>query len=105
MAYITYLIKTLGFLIAMALVWVPLAVFQGYGLLLLWEWFVVPLGFHALTLPGAMGITLIASLLTANLNGVSTQKDMVLSTMYCFLGQCLLVSTGYIIKSFFMELS
>jgi len=48
------------------LVLVPLCVFDGWVLSILWGWFVVPLGVVALTIPGAIGLRLVVGLFVTN---------------------------------------
>ena len=50
-------------LLGAALALVPLALWYGFVLSILWSWFVVPLGLHAITVPHAIGLTLIVSLM------------------------------------------
>ena len=56
--------RATGKLVAL-LFWMPaVAIWNGYVFLMLWTWFVVPLGIVQITLPLAIGIDLIVTFLT-----------------------------------------
>src|SRR5271170_3475919 len=63
------------FSLAVLAAWIPLAVLQGFILQTMWEWFIVPLGIHALSLQAALGICLIVTLLTAHLRSHDDKKN------------------------------
>lgn len=90
------------FSVLMIVMWVPVAIFQGYSLVLLWQWFIIPIGVPILTLKSAIGVSLIINLLTAHLNEISTKQEILDHAFYWFVGQLLILSAGYIVKTMFI---
>jgi hypothetical protein len=63
-------VETVGFILAFLIAFVTIfpifaayAVLRGWVLSILWGWFIVPLGFPALTIPAAIGLAIVISLL------------------------------------------
>jgi hypothetical protein len=91
--------KSIIFCILLVALWVPIAMLQGYTLMLLWSWFVAPQGIHELTLTYAIGITLIVNLLTSHFTNVASEKDAFSLCGFWLLYQGLILCAAYIIKS------
>lgn len=83
----------------------PLWIWNGYVLMHLWRWFVVPtLGANELTLPFAVGIALVASYLTHQASitdaDVDEVKRVVYSVLMATLRPLFALVVGYLVLQF-----
>jgi hypothetical protein len=90
------------FSVMMLVMWVPVALFQGYSIVMLWQWFIMPLGFSALNIKTAIGASLIINLLTSHLNEMKSKDDLLNHMFYWITGQVLILAAGYIVKTMFI---
>ncbi len=102
------LVGVIGVLALLALFIAFSAMFNGWALTKLWGWFIVPV-FHLpmLTLPMAMGLSLVVSFLTYQHQSTTTAKDdkekkerSINFFVLIFLRPLIVVGIGYVIHSF-----
>ncbi len=75
----------------------------GYALSVLWGWFMVPtFGFIPLTIPAAIGVMLVVSLLThQSRSGTEKRSDAVAAVIaFNLLGPMVILIIGWIVKGF-----
>jgi hypothetical protein len=65
------LIGLVGLIVVLALS----SILKGYVFSILWGWFIVPLGMPAVTVPWAIGISILVSLATYQYNANDEKKD------------------------------
>ena len=78
------------------------AVVDGWALMLLWNWFLVPLGLPPITgVPAAVGIGLVAGLLASSYR---PSKDKSISELltFLFVRPLVILLFGYVVHRFFM---
>lgn len=56
--------KIIGYITVTLIVTVLSTIFNGWAFSLLWEWFVAPLGYPVLTIPQAIGLSMVISYAT-----------------------------------------
>jgi len=93
-------IKAIFFCLLLLIAWTPAAILQGYILMMLWGWFIVPTGVHALSLGSAIGVSLIINLLTSHFTNVASEKDAFELCGFWTIFQLLILSVGYLIKTY-----
>lgn len=77
------------------------ALWRGYVLSLLWAWFVVPtFGAAPLSIPAALGLSLLVAALTAQHMRMSTPKDFGYSLSVALLAPPATLLFGWVIKQF-----
>jgi hypothetical protein len=75
----------LGSLVFASTLCVSAIVWRGYVLSLLWLWFLVPtFGLAALSIPAALGVSLVVSMLTHRTDQSPTQRDRSSSLWFLF---------------------
>jgi hypothetical protein len=84
---------------------VTMAVMRGWVLSIMWDWFIVPLGVAALSIPAAIGVALVVGLLTHSSSGSnSTEKgelsDRAGRLVGLILSPLLILGMGAIVKRF-----
>jgi hypothetical protein len=95
----------MGFLVVLILFVATVAlssILNGWALSILWEWFMVPVfALPSLTIPTAIGISLVVSYLTHHY--VDTDKDEENAAkvgMYAFLKPVVVLAIGWVVKQF-----
>jgi hypothetical protein len=95
------LLAVLGFPVLLA----ASAVWRGYVLSILWGWFAIPaFGLPALSIPFAIGISLITSMLTSSRSGREAEKPMTPAERFwnafgsIVLGPALVLVIGWIVQ-------
>ena len=98
----------LGALVLIPLVITISSIINGYVFSTLWGWFIIPIfGLTALSIPQAIGISMIVSFLTYQFqpsNKQNTkeddQKDMITRILHLVLYPITVLAVGYIVKGF-----
>lgn len=78
------------------------AIWKGYVLSVLWGWFVVPLGAPPVTIPVAIGVSLVVSLLTKSVRPTDIDGELQLGKQayIAAAGPALMLFVGWIVKAF-----
>jgi phosphatidylglycerophosphate synthase len=87
---------------------IPLTVYRGWALSVLWGWFVVPLfGAPPLSIPYAIGLSLLVGFLTTHYDGsIAREKDrewwesMLGGVVYGIIGPSFALLVGWIVVQF-----
>lgn len=90
--------KLIFFIILLLIIWIPIAVFQGYIIEHLWYWFIVPSGLRPISIYTSIGVSLIISLLTVHLIELESKKDMFNLALFWGMSQLLILGIGYAIN-------
>jgi len=104
----TAILMVLGALVLIPLVITISSIINGYVFSTLWGWFIIPIfGLTALSIPQAIGISMIVSFLTYQFqpsNKQNTkeddQKDMITRILHLVLYPITVLAVGYIVKGF-----
>ncbi len=73
---------------------------QGWVLAVLWEWFAVPLGAPAITIPGAIGIAVLLSTLVMRRNPKSADDPWHDPFVFYAIKPVVALCVGWIVKQF-----
>jgi hypothetical protein len=81
------------------------AVMNGWALSVMWGWFVVPtFGVPPLSIPAAIGFSMVVGMLTRQTSTNSSEKETTVSQVgvvaYAIVGPILVVCMGYVVKLF-----
>ena len=89
----------LGILILLLIV--PLTLYRGWILLLLWGWFIIPLGAPGITMAHALGISLIIGFITSHYDSrKKTQDEKIEEAIATFAMPTLGLVMGWIFHAF-----
>lgn len=98
MKILLYVVIMIAFSIGLL---VPAAILNGWALSTIWGWFVVPtFGVPALSIPTAIGISIVLSLLTHQPDLRKENGDFSKAFTYLFLRPFLVVGIAWIVKLF-----
>ncbi len=90
-----------GALLAIPAIVAAAVIYNGWALAILWGWFLVPLGAPKITIPLAIGVSLIYSFFTSDLKKESFEDDdWVISVVKAIGFPLLFLAFGSIVHSF-----
>lgn len=101
------LLVILGTLVGVALLFAISAlavVYYGWALSIMWGWFIEPLGGHHLSIPNAIGLSMVLGMLTLHLrqddSEGKTDKEKLKPALVAIISPLATLFFGYIVKSF-----
>ncbi|MNK14372.1 hypothetical protein D3C87_324890 [compost metagenome] len=90
----------IGALLGLPALIAVMAIYRGYILSILWGWFLVPLGMPIITIPLAIGFTLIVGYFTTNKKPKSEEYNWGEAVAVSSLTPLLFLGIGWIVKFF-----
>jgi hypothetical protein len=100
------MVSIVAALLALAVI-LPFAVtaivLRGWVLTYLWLWFIVPFGAPVLTIPMAIGLTLLVNYLSGAIKITKDEKPIIDVMIEVFASPFIVLGMGYIIHHFFVK--
>lgn len=98
------LLLVLGGIILLAVLIASIAVLRGWVLSILWAWFLVPMGLPPISIPYAIGISLVFGMLAKDSYSKSddddTREDTIKRLVGIYVAPLLILFIGWIVKQF-----
>lgn len=77
---------------------VPVALLDGWAVMSLWRWFIIPLGASRISLAHAIGISIFANLLTARYRRLEDDAEVAERIAYAFAAPLMALLLGWVVQ-------